>query len=81
MQVIFGFGRPMILSNIGGVAERMKDGVDGLQFGVGNNIDIAVKMECIGKDDGVWDKLQRGIKRTTTSHDGLVQMLPIYKLN
>jgi glycosyltransferase involved in cell wall biosynthesis len=40
-------GRPILVSNIGGMAEKVSDGVDGLHFLAGSALDCASKIELI----------------------------------
>ena len=44
----FVHGRPVICSDIGGMAEKVRHGVDGLHVPVGNV--LAIMMEALGKD-------------------------------
>jgi len=37
IQEAFGNGRPLMVSNIGGMAEKVRDGCDGIQVGVGSS--------------------------------------------
>ncbi|MFZ4407540.1 MAG: glycosyltransferase [Paracraurococcus sp.] len=41
IQEAFAAGRPVICSGIGGMAEKVKDGICGLHFGVGDHADLA----------------------------------------
>jgi glycosyltransferase involved in cell wall biosynthesis len=41
IQEAFACGRPVICSNIGGMAEKVRDGVDGLHFEARNALDLA----------------------------------------
>lgn len=40
-------GTPILASNIGGMAEKVRDGVDGLQFLAGSPLDLASRIEAI----------------------------------
>ncbi|HEX5069589.1 MAG TPA: glycosyltransferase family 4 protein [Vicinamibacterales bacterium] len=40
-------GLPILASNIGGMAEKVRDGVDGLHFLAGSALDLAAKIEAI----------------------------------
>lgn len=44
IQEAFAARRPVICSNIGGMAEKVRDGVDGLHFRVGDPADLAAVM-------------------------------------
>jgi glycosyltransferase involved in cell wall biosynthesis len=51
------FKRPVICSNIGGMAERIADGVDGLQFRVGDPRALAAVMHRAATEAGLWERL------------------------
>jgi glycosyltransferase involved in cell wall biosynthesis len=62
IQEAFMHGRPVICSNIGGMAEKVTDGVDGLHFRVGDPEDLArVIAEAAGSSQ-LWRNLTPGIK-------------------
>jgi glycosyltransferase involved in cell wall biosynthesis len=56
------FKRPVIASNVGGMKERITDGVDGLHFDVGDPRSLAEVMRRACSEEGLWKKLSRGIK-------------------
>ncbi len=56
------FKRPVIASNIGGMKERITDGVDGLHFDVGDGRSLAEVMRRACTEDGLWEKLVAGIR-------------------
>jgi glycosyltransferase involved in cell wall biosynthesis len=47
IQEARAMGTPILASNIGGMAEKVRDGVDGLHFLAGSAMDCASKMESI----------------------------------
>ena len=50
--------RPMICSDIGGMAEKVRDGKDGLHFRAGSSQDLADRIvETLG-DNALWDQLR-----------------------
>jgi glycosyltransferase involved in cell wall biosynthesis len=56
-------GRPIICSNIGGMAEKVEDGVFGVHFEVGNAADLADTFaRCCGNAD-LWRKLAGNRRR------------------
>jgi glycosyltransferase involved in cell wall biosynthesis len=61
IQEAFAHGRPVICSDIGGMAEKVTDGVNGLHFRVGDSISLAKTMRAAVDDEGLWDKLRAGI--------------------
>jgi len=52
---------PVITSNIGGMAELVKDGKNGLLFQVGNSCDLTTKMQMMIDDPDFFNKLQGDI--------------------
>lgn len=55
------FKRPVICSNIGAMAERVKDGVDGLHFQVGNADSLMRTIKRACEEEGLYERLARGI--------------------
>jgi glycosyltransferase involved in cell wall biosynthesis len=55
------FGRPVIASNVGGMKERIADGVDGLHFEVGDARALARTMRRAATEPGLWARLSTGI--------------------
>lgn len=57
----WAFGRPVIASNAGGPAERVRDGHDGLLFELGDAAALAETIRRACTEDGLWHKLSAGI--------------------
>jgi glycosyltransferase involved in cell wall biosynthesis len=55
------FGRPVIVSNVGGPKERVTHEVDGLHFEVGDPQSLAETMVRACTETGLWDQLVAGI--------------------
>jgi glycosyltransferase involved in cell wall biosynthesis len=62
IQEAFFHGRPLISSNIGGMAEKIADGRNGLHFRVGSAEDLAHRMGQALTQPALWDRLRRGIQ-------------------
>lgn len=62
-------GRPVVASNIGGMAELVQDGVNGLTFAAGNSADLAAKLRSLAREPEMVRKLQGGITRPPTAAD------------
>lgn len=72
-------GRPVICSNIGGMAEKVEDGVFGVHFEVGNAIDLAATFErCCGNLD-LWRRLVAGRRRPANSDEVADRHSEIYR--
>ncbi len=54
-------GRPVIGSEVGALAERVRDGVDGLLFPVGDERALAEAMRRACTEEGLWERLAAGI--------------------
>lgn len=78
IQEAFFHGRPLIASNVGGMAEKIRDGVDGLHFRVGSAEDLADRLvEALSEDD-LWENLRAGIRRPGSHVDCARQHLDLY---
>jgi glycosyltransferase involved in cell wall biosynthesis len=57
IQEAFWHGRPPIVGDIGGMAEKVRNGVDGLHFRAGSPEDLADRMIEALTDGGLWKRL------------------------
>jgi glycosyltransferase involved in cell wall biosynthesis len=62
IQEAFHFGRPVIASDIGGMAEKVTDGVDGLHFRANDPTSLAATMLRAATEPGLWERLRGGIR-------------------
>ena len=62
IQEAFRYGRPVICSDIGGMAEKVTDGVDGLHFRAGDADHLAATLRRAAQTPGLWATLRRGIR-------------------
>lgn len=62
IQEAFAAGRPVICSDIGGMAEKVTAGVDGLHFRAGDPAALADTIRTAVATPGLWKKLRAGIK-------------------
>ena len=78
IQEAFGAGRPVLCSDIGGMAEKVRDGVDGLHVRVGDPRDLA---ECMARaaDPVLWQRLCAGIQRPPTIGATTQTLLTLYE--
>jgi glycosyltransferase involved in cell wall biosynthesis len=70
IQEAFERGRPVICSDVGGMAEKVSDGVNGLWFKVGDAESLAATVRRAVCTPGLWEKLRAGIPpvHTMTEH-------------
>ena len=59
-------GTPVLASDIGGMAEFVRDGVDGLHFETGNALDLAAKMKRFVLEPGLVEALSRDFMEIKT---------------
>ncbi|RLA69492.1 MAG: group 1 glycosyl transferase [Epsilonproteobacteria bacterium] len=79
IQEAFKFGRPMIVSDIGGMAEKVIDGKNGLHFKVRNPRSLAEKLTQAISDIELYDKLYDGISEPLTIEESIWEHLGVYK--
>lgn len=61
VQEAFAHRRPVICSDVGGMAEMVRDGVDGLHAAVGDPASFAAVMRRAIETPGLWQRLVDGI--------------------
>jgi glycosyltransferase involved in cell wall biosynthesis len=72
------FNRPIIASNIGGMAERITDEVDGLLFQVGDPRSLAETIRRACTEEGLWDGLVAGIRAPAAREVMVEKFLDVY---
>ena len=78
IQEALAHRRPVICSNIGGMAEKVRPGIDGFHFQVGNPFELAGLMMRLAREPGVWDRLQASMSRPMTIEEGVDGLLALY---
>jgi glycosyltransferase involved in cell wall biosynthesis len=61
IQEAFYYGRPVICSDIGGMAEKVEHGVNGLHFRAGDPRSLARTIRQAVDDPALWERLRAGI--------------------
>lgn len=69
IQEAFLHKRPVICSGIGGMAEMVRDGVNGLHFRPGDAAALAALMRSASLDPALWERLVAGIPPVRTIAD------------
>jgi hypothetical protein len=65
--------RPVLCSNIGGMAEKVRDGIDGLHFAVGDAASLADAMARCLTEPGLWDRLAANTPDILTVEEAVEQ--------
>lgn len=79
IQEAFRHGRPVIVSNIGGMAEAVRDGVDGLHARADDPSALARVMRDAAVTPGLWNRLVEGIRQPATITEVADRHLAIYR--
>lgn len=67
IQEAFHHGRPIIASDIGGMAEKVRHDIDGLHFRVSNPESLAEAMTRAIREPALWSRLRAGIRPPTSA--------------
>jgi glycosyltransferase involved in cell wall biosynthesis len=79
IQEAYSAGRPVICTGIGGMAEKVIDGVTGLHFRVNEHLDLVAAIQHAA-DEKVLARLQAGIPRVMDSKAMAVKYLRAFLL-
>lgn len=71
--------RPVICSAIGGMREKVRQGLDGFHFPVGDAQALAVLMRQLSADERIWDRLQRTLRTPVTIAESAAGHLALYR--
>jgi glycosyltransferase involved in cell wall biosynthesis len=72
-------GRPPLVSGIGGMREKVRHGIDGLHFAVGDSEALARAIAEVIGDHALWERLVAGRRRVADAHDIAHRHLAIYR--
>jgi len=79
IQEAFFHGRPLICSGIGGMAEKVRNGVDGLHFLAGSPEDLSDRMSETLENKDLWNTLRAGIKEPKDYRSSAREHLASYR--
>jgi glycosyltransferase involved in cell wall biosynthesis len=79
IQEAFQYGRPVICSDIGGMAEKVTHGVNGLHFRVGNPASLAATILEAVSSPGLWEQLSGAIPDIYRMEDHVAAVGAIYR--
>lgn len=71
-------GTPVVTADIGGMAELVRDGVDGLHFRFNDAADLARVLQRLIDEPELLSRLRSGIQKPRSIDDEMVQILAIY---
>lgn len=78
IQEAFMHGKPVICSDIGGMAEKVRHGVDGLHFRAGDPGSLAATIREAVSTPGLWRKLRSGIEPVYAIEDSVRALTELY---
>jgi glycosyltransferase involved in cell wall biosynthesis len=78
IQEAFMNGRPVICSNVGGMAEKVTDGVNGFHFRVGDPSSLASTVIKAVQSPAIWDEMRRGIPAIYRLDDQVAKLRALY---
>lgn len=79
IQEAFHFRRPVICSDIGGMAEKVRDGVDGLHFRAGDPRSLAEVIRTALDTPGLWERLRDGIRPVHPMEQHVETLAGVYR--
>jgi len=79
IQEAFQAGRPVICADIGGMAEKVADGVSGLHFRARDPFSLAQVIRRAVATSGLWEKLAAGVPPVYRIDDAAAKMAQIYR--
>jgi glycosyltransferase involved in cell wall biosynthesis len=79
IQEAFHFRRPVICSDIGGMAEKVADGVNGLHFRAGDPASLAETMQKAASAPGLWQRLREGIAPVYGMQEHVERLSELYR--
>jgi len=78
IQEAFFHRRPVICSDVGGMAEKVRDGVDGIHFRVGDAHSLARTFERATTAPRLWRSLREGIREPHSMDTHVAHLLAAY---
>ena len=79
IQEAFMHRRPVICSNIGGMAEKVRDDVDGLHFKVDDAHSLADTLLRAAHTEGLWERLRESIRPVFPINQAVAAHVALYK--
>ena len=70
----------MIASNVGGMAELVRDGIDGLQFKIGDSEDLREKIRMLVNNPLLLNKLRKNLGKVKTIAENAAEIEAFYQV-
>lgn len=80
IQEAFRHHRPVICAGIGGMAEKVRDGVDGLHFRAGSATDLARVLARAVDEPGLHERLSAAVRPPVPMRDAVERCIRAYRL-
>ncbi len=74
----FRHGRPVVCGGVGGMAEMVRDGADGLHAPVGDPAGLAAVLRRAAEEPGLWDRLSAAVRPPPDMDDAARAHLDLY---
>jgi glycosyltransferase involved in cell wall biosynthesis len=75
----FDMGRPVVTTRLGGMAELVEHGVNGLLFARGDGGDLAVQLQRLVDDRELYERLCAGVLPVRTVAEEMLEVLDVYQ--
>jgi glycosyltransferase involved in cell wall biosynthesis len=79
IQEALAHRRPVLCSNIGGMAEKVRWGQDGFHFTPASPLELAGLLVRLANSETVWDDLQHTMRLPTTIGEAVTRHLALYR--
>lgn len=79
IQEAFLYGKPVICSGIGAMAEKVTDGVNGLHFRAGDPRSLAQTIRTAVESPSLWDNLRSGMPLIRTVKEDVRSLIATYQ--
>jgi glycosyltransferase involved in cell wall biosynthesis len=79
IQEAFAYGKPVICSSIGGMAEKVADRINGLHFRVGDSAHLAQVIREAATTPDLWQSLRQGIPPLYGMKDHVAAVAGLYR--
>lgn len=78
IQEAFMYGKPVICSDIGGMAEKVRHGIDGLHFRAGDPEDLARTILAAAHTPDLWSTLRENVRPVYPMADHVAVLFGLY---